>query len=63
LRLGEPALEFRALNRRLSFIILLLIGALAVHIDYTSKRDLSPRGGRYFFHRIALAVPYFPLVL
>jgi hypothetical protein len=48
------------LKRRLPFIILLLVllvGALAVYIDWTWKRKLSPRGGRYFFHRVELAVP------
>jgi len=36
-----------------------LVAALAVHIDWTWKRKLSPRGGRYFFHRVELAVPSF----
>jgi hypothetical protein len=51
-----------ALNRRLLFIILLLVlltAALSVHIDWTWKRKLSPHGGRYFFHRVELAVPSF----
>jgi hypothetical protein len=50
------------LKRRLPFVIfvvLLFIAALAVHIDWTWKRKLSPRGGRYFFHRVELAVPSF----
>jgi hypothetical protein len=50
------------LKRRLPFIIfflVLLIAALAVHIDWTWKRKLSPRGGHYFFHRAELAVPSF----
>jgi hypothetical protein len=50
------------LKRRLPFIILLLVVlvvALAVYIDWTWKRRLSPRGGRYFFHRVELAVPSF----
>jgi len=41
------------------FLLVLLIAALAVHIDWTWKRKLSPRGGRYFFHRVELAVPSF----
>ena len=48
------------MKRGLSFIIVvvvLLVAALAVHIDWTWKRKLPPRGGRYFFHRVALAVP------
>jgi len=58
----QTALEFSALKRGLPFIIfvvVLLIAALAVHIDWTWKRKLSPRGGRYFFHRLELAVPSF----
>jgi hypothetical protein len=50
------------LKRRLSFItflVVLLVGMVAVYIDWTWKRELSPRGGRYFFHRIELAVPSF----
>jgi hypothetical protein len=50
------------LNRRLSFIIVLLIllvGVLGIYIDWTWKRKLSPCGGRYFFHRVELAVPLF----
>ncbi len=37
----------------------MLVAVLAVHIDWTWKRKLSPRGGRYFFHRVELAVPSF----
>ena len=50
-------LGLAALKRRLPFIIfllVLLIAALAVYIDWTWKRKLSPRGGRYFFHRVRL---------
>ena len=49
------------LKRRWPFVIfiLLLVTALAVHIDWTRKRQLSPRGGRYFFHRVELPVPSF----
>ena len=50
------------MNRRLSFIIVLLVllvGVLGIYIDWTWKRKLSPRGGRYFFHRVELAVPLF----
>jgi hypothetical protein len=50
------------LNRRLSFIIVLLVllvGVLGIYIDWTWKRKLSPYGGRYFFHRVELAVPLF----
>jgi hypothetical protein len=38
-----------------SFFLVLFIAALAVHIDWTWKRKLAPRG-RYY-HRVELAVP------
>src|SRR5207247_2981778 len=41
------------------FILVVLVAALAVHIDWTWKRKLAPRGGRYFFQRVELAVPSF----
>jgi hypothetical protein len=49
------------LKRRWPFVIfiLLLVAALAVYIDWNWKRPLSPRGGRYFFHRVELPVPSF----
>jgi Peptidase_C39 like family len=40
-------------------LLLLLIGVAGVYVDWTWKRKLSPRGGRYFFHRMELAVPPF----
>jgi hypothetical protein len=62
LRLTQPLLHFGALKRRWSFIILglvllLFVGGLALQIDWRWKRKLSPWGGRYFFHRLELAVP------
>jgi hypothetical protein len=50
------------LKRHLPLIICLLVllsGAVAVYVDWTWKRKLSPHGGRYFFHRVTLAVPSF----
>ncbi len=50
------------MKRRLPFVIfllVLLIAALTVYIDWNWKRKLSPRGGRYFIHRVELAVPSF----
>jgi hypothetical protein len=50
------------LKRALPFIIfvsVLLTAGVALYIDWTWKRQLSPRGGRYFFHRLELAVPVF----
>jgi hypothetical protein len=40
-------------------IVLLLVGAAIIVWDWTWKRKLSPRGGRYFFHRVELPVPSF----
>jgi hypothetical protein len=51
-----------ALKRLLSFVIVflvLLVGVFIVLIDWSWKRSLSPRGGRYFFHRVELGVPSF----
>jgi len=50
------------LKRWLPFLVIVLAflaGVAAVYIDWTWKRQLSPRGGRYFFHRLELAVPSF----
>ena len=41
------------------FVFVLFIAGLVLYIDWTWKRQLSPRGGRYFFHRLELAVPLF----
>jgi peptidase C39-like protein len=49
-------------KRWLPFLILVVVvlgAALAVHIDWTWKRKLAPRGGRPFFHRVELGVPSF----
>jgi len=43
----------------ISFLLIVLVAALGVYIDWTWKRKLSPRGGRYFFHRVELTVPSF----
>ena len=59
---SQPRVQFGVLKRWLPFVILvlvLLVAVLAVHVDWTWKRKLSPRGGRYFFHRVELAVPSF----
>ena len=57
----QPPLQFGVLKRWWPFVILvlILIAGLGVYIDWTWKRKLSPRGGRYFFHRVELAVPSF----
>jgi len=39
--------------------LVVLVAALGVYIDWNWKHQLSPRGGRYFFHRLELAVPSF----
>jgi hypothetical protein len=61
-RAGNRGYTFGALKRWfpfLIFILVVLVALLAMHIDWTWKRKLSPRGGRYFFHRVELAVPSF----
>ncbi len=40
------------------FLFLIAAGA-GLYIDWNWKRPLSPRGGRYFFHRVELPVPSF----
>src|SRR5438270_6604413 len=47
--------------KRLLFILVLVVSAAGVglYLDWNWKRPLSPRGGRYFFHRIELPVPSF----
>ena len=39
------------------FAALLLAGILFPVIGWTSKKVIAPSGGRYFFHRVELAVP------
>jgi hypothetical protein len=43
----------------LIFSAVLIIVVAAVQIDWNWRRQISPRGGRYFFHRFELAVPSF----
>jgi len=53
------------LKRRLPFVIfllVLLIAALTMYIDWNWKRKFSPRGGRYFIHRVELAGAVLPPV-
>lgn len=38
-------------------VLLVLAGAAGIYIDWHWKRPLSPRGGKYFFHRVELPVP------
>lgn len=47
--------------KRLLFILFVasVAGAALVYFDWYWKRPLSPHGGRYFFHRMELAVPSF----
>ena len=40
-------------------VVVLVLGIGAVEIDWNWSRQISPRGGRYFFHRVELAVPSF----
>lgn len=43
----------------LFFAALFVVAVVAVEIDWNWRRQISPRGGRYFFHRVTLAVPSF----
>ncbi|HMJ05292.1 MAG TPA: C39 family peptidase [Chthoniobacterales bacterium] len=47
--------------KRFFFILALFVvgAATGIYIDWIWKRPLSPRGGRYFFTRVELAVPSF----
>ena len=40
-------------------VLFLFIGTLGVYLDWNWRRQISPRGGRYFFHRLELPVPSF----
>lgn len=62
LRLTRPSLQFGALKRWLPFVIffvVLLLALVAIQVDWHWRRQISPHGGRYFFHRFELAVPSF----
>ena len=51
---------FRILKRLFLILLLALIaGAIGIYLDWHWKRPLSPRGGRYFFHRVELPVASF----
>jgi peptidase C39-like protein len=40
-------------------VVVVLLAAVALEVDWNWKRKLSPRGGRPFLHRVELAVPSF----
>jgi len=40
-------------------VVIVLVGVAVIEIDWNWRRQISPRGGRYFFHRVELAVPSF----
>ena len=40
-------------------VLALIAGVAGIFIDWHWKRTLSPRGGRYFFHRVELPLPSF----
>ena len=42
-----------------AFLVVVVLAVVALQIDWNWKRQLSPRGGRYFFHPVELAVPSF----
>ena len=59
-RIASAAFRLALLKRFLLILALFVIaGAGGIYIDWHWKRPLSPRGGRYFFHRVELAVPSF----
>jgi Peptidase_C39 like family len=39
--------------------VVLFAGMLGVYVDWNWRRQISSRGGRYFFHRVELGVPSF----
>jgi hypothetical protein len=41
------------------FLGVLIVAIAAVEIDWNWRRQILPRGGRSFFHRVALSVPSF----
>ena len=43
----------------LSLLAILILGTMGVYVDWNWRRQISPRGGRYFFHRVTLQVPSF----
>jgi hypothetical protein len=48
----------RTLKRLFFILTLFLLAAVAgIYLDWTWKRPLSPRGGRYYFQRVELPVP------
>lgn len=48
------------MKRFLAILVATLVVAIAaVEVDWHWRRQISPRGGRYFFHRLELAVPSF----
>ena len=40
-------------------LAIVLVGVAAIEIDWNWRRQISPHGGRYFFHRVELSVPSF----
>src|SRR5690242_18898603 len=50
----------KLLKRFLSILALaFIVGAGGVYLDWNWKRPIPPGGGRYYFHRVELAVPAF----
>ncbi|MBV9008715.1 MAG: C39 family peptidase [Verrucomicrobia bacterium] len=48
------------MKRAFAIVVLaLVLGASLIYVDWNWKRPLRPYGGRYFFHRVELAVPSF----
>jgi len=50
----------RALPITISVLIVLVLGTSSyLYVDWNWRRQIAPRGGRYFFHRLELPVPSF----
>jgi hypothetical protein len=41
------------------FLAALVVAIAVLEMDWNWRRQIAPRGGRYFFHRVALSVPSF----
>ena len=62
LKCRERALRFGPVKRWwpvLVIVLLPIVAVVALQIDWTWKRKLSPRGGRPFLTRVELPVPSF----
>lgn len=62
LRQPRLPLQFGALKRWLPIVlvfVVLIVATSGIYLDWNWRRQIAPRGGRYFFHRLELPVPSF----